>query len=288
MWQSNGVGVLFLFCFVFCRRGPNRSTRRKREDEQKPVPVPEAKASHPKFDLAASNFPPLPGSVVSMQEESVPEMRLSDIVPPVTKENVSSSAQAHTQSSSEHAPSTCSQALSTETPSSPPTSPTSPTSEPVRISFVLIITLYCVTSAYNSPNSACFVILVFFFCFIFLNCGSLFFYQGLKKLSYAEVCQKLAKEPLPAQIQPLQELKVNRVEEPRPNGRQTAEKRGDKRPPRQPLRSFRGGSGQARVREPGQKIREHQKGLNTGKRFSPQRAARRSGKEQNIPPSSPK
>lgn len=296
------------------RRGPNRSTRRKREDEQatKPVPVPETKASHPKFDLAASNFPPLPGSVVSMQEESVPEMRLSDIVrglkvtnksvskdvptniaegpvnkpdpvippkpavvstqtttppvssdslvvkeedkteAPVTKENVSSSAQAHTQSSSEHAPSTCSQALSTETPSSPPTSPTSPTSEP-----------------------------------------------GLKKLSYAEVCQKLAKEPLPAQMpspstptssdsQPLQELKVNRVEEPRPNGRQTAEKRGDKRPPRQPLRSFRGGSGQARVREPGQKIREHQKGLNTGKRFSPQRAARRSGKEQNIPPSSPK
>uniref|UniRef100_A0A3P8N8N9 Uncharacterized protein n=1 Tax=Astatotilapia calliptera TaxID=8154 RepID=A0A3P8N8N9_ASTCA len=270
----------------FYRRGPNRSTRRKREDEQKPVPVPEAKASHPKFDLAASNFPPLPGSVVSMQEESVPEMRLSDIVPPVTKENVSSSAQTHTQSPSEHAPSTCSQALSTETSSS---LPTSPTSEPVRTYFVLLITLYClVTSAYNSPNSACFVILLLLlFCF-FLNCGSLFFHQGLKKLSYAEVCQKLAKEPLPAQFQPLQELKVNRVEEPRPNGRQTAEKRGDKRPPRQPLRSFRGGSGQARVREPGQKIREHQKGLNTGKRFSPQRAARRSGKEQNIPPSSPK
>lgn len=215
---------------------------------------------------------------------------------PVTKENVSSSAQTHTQSPSEHAPSTCSQALSTETSSS---LPTSPTSEPVRTYFVLLITLYClVTSAYNSPNSACFVILLLLF-FCFLNCGSLFFHQGLKKLSYAEVCQKLAKEPLPAQLpspstptssdsQPLQELKVNRVEEPRPNGRQTAEKRGDKRPPRQPLRSFRGGSGQARVREPGQKIREHQKGLNTGKRFSPQRAARRSGKEQNIPPSSPK
>lgn len=34
----------------------------------------------PKFDLAASNFPPLPGSVVSTQGETTPEMRLSDVV----------------------------------------------------------------------------------------------------------------------------------------------------------------------------------------------------------------
>lgn len=34
----------------------------------------------PKFDLAASNFPPLPGSVISIQEETTPEMRLSDVV----------------------------------------------------------------------------------------------------------------------------------------------------------------------------------------------------------------
>lgn len=34
----------------------------------------------PKFDLAASNFPPLPGSVVSIQGETTPEMRLSDVV----------------------------------------------------------------------------------------------------------------------------------------------------------------------------------------------------------------
>lgn len=34
----------------------------------------------PKFDLAASNFPPLPGSVVSMRGESMPEVRLSDVV----------------------------------------------------------------------------------------------------------------------------------------------------------------------------------------------------------------
>jgi len=34
----------------------------------------------PKFDLAASNFPPLPGSGVSILGEIVSEMRLSDVV----------------------------------------------------------------------------------------------------------------------------------------------------------------------------------------------------------------
>lgn len=37
-------------------------------------------APPPNFDLAASNFPPLPGTVVSVQGETTPEMRLSDVV----------------------------------------------------------------------------------------------------------------------------------------------------------------------------------------------------------------
>lgn len=124
--------------------------------------------------------------------------------------------------------------------------------------------------------------------------------KGARKLSYAEVCQRLAKEPPAAQTpspsppassasQPLQELKVNRVEEPRPNSRRATdkpEKPGDGRLPRQPLRSFRGANGQ--VRSGGLKIREHQRGLNPGKPFSPHRGARHSGKEQNIPPRAPK
>lgn len=40
----------------------------------------ETKAAPPKFDLAATNFPPLPGSVVSVKEEATTEMRLSDVV----------------------------------------------------------------------------------------------------------------------------------------------------------------------------------------------------------------
>lgn len=298
------------------RRGSSRGMRRKREDEHntRPVPVMEVPPP-PKFDLAASNFPPLPGSVVSMRGDTLPEMRLSDVVrglkvtnkpvsqdvnktrhssvsedagskpdsvtsgvkltpvtpltvapsvlsvsppvkeedkaePPIPKEEISSSSEAASPTASEPALSTCSQSGSTETPSPSSASPT-------------------------------------------LELGE-------RKLSYAEVCQRLAKEPPPAQTpspsppacsasQPLQELKVNRVEEPRPNSRRAtdkAEKPGDGRSPRQPLRSFRGANGQ--VRSGGLKVREHQRGLNTGKPFSPHRGARRSGKEQNIPPRSPK
>ncbi|XP_059185799.1 la-related protein 4 isoform X2 [Centropristis striata] len=298
------------------RRGSHRGMRRKREDENttRPVPLMEAKIPPPKFDLAASNFPPLPGSVVSMRGETLPEMRLSDVVrglkpvtqkvnetrrsnvseeavskpdpvtpvdkpapvtpvpaaqpflsipppekeedkavPAIPKENITSSPPAASPTASEPASSTSSQSVSTEAPSPPPPTPASPTSD-----------------------------------------------LGERKLSYAEVCQRLAKEPPPAQTpsssppassasQPLQELKVNRVEEPRPNSKYTTDqprKPRDNRPPRQPLRSFRGANGQ--VRNGGLKSREYQRGLNTGKPFSPHRGPKRSGKEQNIPPRSPK
>lgn len=288
------------------RRVSQRSMRRKREDEHstKPVPLMETKVpSPPKFDLAASNFPPLPGSVVGIREETTPEMRLSDVVrglkattkstgqevnetcPTNTTEDdvnkvdsIAAPVTPHTEvaqsvpsvgpsvkeedkaepvserkisTSSEHAPSTCCQSLSSEAPPSPPILASE---------------------------------------------------QGSRKLSYAEVCQRMAKDPPPAQApspsppassasQPLQELKVNRVEEPRPNSRRAAdkpEKSGHGHPSRQPLRSFSGANGQSRVAGAGHKIREHQRGLNTGKQFSPHRGARRSGKEQNIPPRSPK
>ena len=48
---------------------------------QRPVPLIEVKLPAPKFDLASSSFPPLPGCVVpSAQEDLVPETRLSDVV----------------------------------------------------------------------------------------------------------------------------------------------------------------------------------------------------------------
>lgn len=121
--------------------------------------------------------------------------------------------------------------------------------------------------------------------------------QGSRKLSYAEVCQRLAKDPPPAPspspsppatspVQPLQELKVNKVEELRTNSKcKTDKPQKDRvsRPFRQPLQSFRGANAQAKFGGAGLKIQEQQR-----RKYSSQQGSRRSGKEQNIPPSSPK
>jgi len=47
---------------------------------QRPAPLAEVKVSPPKFDLAATNFPPLPGCVVSTQGEPVLENRMADVL----------------------------------------------------------------------------------------------------------------------------------------------------------------------------------------------------------------
>lgn len=55
---------------------------------QRPVPLAEVKVSPPKFDLAATNFPPLPGCVVSTQGEPVLENRMSDVVRGLNRDKV--------------------------------------------------------------------------------------------------------------------------------------------------------------------------------------------------------
>lgn len=139
------------------------------------------------------------------------------------------------------------------------------------------------------------VFLCLLFCLIvFLNFAS---DQGSRKLSYAEVCQRLAKDSPPAQtpspslpaaspVQPLQELKVNKVEELRTISKcKTDKPQKDRvgRPFRQPLQSFRGANAQAKFGGAGLKVQEQQR-----HKYSSQQGSRRSGKEQNIPPSSPK
>ncbi|CAG5981855.1 unnamed protein product [Menidia menidia] len=290
------------------RRATHRSMRRNREQHStKPIPVMEAKAPPPKFDLAASSFPPLPGSVVTVQGETVPEMRLSDVVRGLKvptkavsqEENLTQqfknmsipeskvNSMAQPDKASPAAPQMEAPSLSpaqpvtkedrAETPvaSSPPPEPPSPTGSKHSPDMCSQdVPTETPPSPLVSPTSE----------------------QGPKRLSYAEVCQRPARDPPPPQIpspassvsQPLQELKVNTVEEPRLGSRQPPGKRGDKRPPRQPLRTFRGAPSQNRVKGSGMKMQEHQRGLNTSKPFSPQRGPRRSGKEQNIPPTSPK
>lgn len=284
-------------------RRPNpRGMRRKREDElnTKPLPTAEVKPPSPNFDLAACNFPPLPGSVVTAKEETALDMRLADVVrglkpaSPAVKE-VKPADESDSSSSKE------SEAPSTEMPATAPemeleTSCTSETSkdgevdsstssENLPLPQTSVSEEPSITSTTNtsqststmssptapSPNSE----------------------PEPRKLSYAEVCQRLAKDPpLPVQPstpsppsppasvanQPLQELKVNRSDETRNNSNNKYN--ADKPRNHQHHRSFRGVYDSDR---PGPKNRERPRNFN--KSFSAQRGFKRSGKEQNIPPS---
>ncbi|MEE6471900.1 hypothetical protein FKM82_009404 [Ascaphus truei] len=60
--------------------------RRRREDDRISRPLPTVEENVPKFDLLASNFPPLPGSIASTPGESVLESRMADVVKGICKE----------------------------------------------------------------------------------------------------------------------------------------------------------------------------------------------------------
>ncbi|XP_014325124.1 la-related protein 4 isoform X1 [Xiphophorus maculatus] len=312
-----------------------RGTRRRREDERntRPVPLAEVKVSPPKFDLAATNFPPLPGCVVSTQGEPVLENRMSDVVrglykteqtnkettvspasaqTPATEEAVTVSSPAPTVSKSVSQPlgslasrisnqekrveraeppvskvtqripvqATVNSSSSSSSSSSQPTSSSRPqpsaASTPATPSTPAASTATITTPA-----------------------------QEPRKLSYAEVCQRPPKDPPPAvptpsgtaSGQPLRELRVNKAEEPgsgtSPGDKQERghDKEGgweckESRPPRE-----RDSQGYYRSNGPrgtgGLKFRD-QRRPPPARRGSPQGGFRLTGKEQNIPPVSPK
>ncbi|XP_056129885.1 la-related protein 4 [Lampris incognitus] len=301
------------------RRGNYRGMRRRREDERtlKPIPLAEVKVPAPKFDLATSNFPPLPGCVVSTQGEPVPETRLSDVVRGLKVTDKTEKKEGGNETRPANVPED-----SASTPSpviiAPKPSPTVPmiasvshqvkrvdkaeppvpAGVPVSSSTQLVLqpaaepastakTTRCQSVSAKSPT---------------LSAPALTAAPEPRKLSYAEVCQRLAKDPPPAPApsptppatsasQPLRELKVNKVEEPVSPSNDIidrSEKPGDARPTREPLGSYRGGNDLAKGGVAGLKIREHQRWPPNRRRFSPQGGGRRSGKEQNIPPRSPK
>ncbi|XP_055365261.1 la-related protein 4 isoform X2 [Betta splendens] len=290
------------------RRGSHRGMRRKKDEEHtsRTVPLIEAKVSPPpKFDLATSNFPPLPGCVVSVQGETVPETRLSDVVRGLkvtTKTAIQGAIETPQTPVSDSITLADKPTPVTRQPVAPPISSVVSTKEEDKAEVpmpkgvisstqdVLPVASEHAATTCTQPTSPK----------VQSPPSTLASDLGSRKLSYAEVCQRLSKDPSPVQMpspppppssatQPLQELEVNRVEEPWSNSKRAAGKPEQARescPPRQPLRSFRGANG--RVRATGLKNREHHRGPNTGKQFSQQRPARQSGKEQNIPPRSPK
>ncbi|XP_056304837.1 la-related protein 4 isoform X3 [Danio aesculapii] len=305
------------------RRTTYRGTRRRRDDDRttRPIPLSQVKVPPPKFDLAASNFPPLPGCSASPQGEPVLENRLSDVVRGLNREKQQDSNKESTVSptgpSSEETVSKPIQPVAkmnahvpdTVTPSSnhlekkpekvePPVYKEPPvTSAPIAAvqpapaptapgpKLQPSSALPAAPQSNTAPSST----------------------PALepRKLSYAEVCQRPPKDPPPpasssspnnASAQPLRELRVNKVEEqasspaskqerPQESGGNCKAREG--RPARD-SQSFSRSNGPPRSSTGGFKLREQQRRPPFSHRGSPQGGSRHTGKEQNIPPISPK
>ncbi|XP_029911399.1 la ribonucleoprotein 4Aa isoform X2 [Myripristis murdjan] len=310
-----------------------RGTRRRREDDRitRPVPLAEVKVSPPKFDLAATNFPPLPGCVVSTQGEPVLENRMSDVVRglnrdkteqankeatvsagsgqgPVTEEAVAVSSPAQTAAKSAQplgpsAPSISRQEKRGEraevsVPKVTPTTPVQPSATPSSCTQPVpsarpqpCAASTPATPSTQAPATATIATPT----------------QEPRKLSYAEVCQRPPKDPPPvapapapsgtASGQPLRELRVNKAEEQgsssgagekqeKAHDREGGWECKESRPPRE-----RDSQGYYRSNGPrgtgGLKFRD-QRRPPPARRSSPQGGYRHTGKEQNIPPVSPK
>ncbi|XP_011475342.1 la-related protein 4 isoform X1 [Oryzias latipes] len=308
-----------------------RGPRRRREDERimKPAPLAEVKVSPPKFDLAATNFPPLPGCVVSTQGEPVLENRMSDVVRGLYRDKAEQTNKETTVSAtSSHVPGT-EEAVACSSPAlaapksaiqAPgPPAPTSVTSHEMKAERAeLTVSKAAARTSVQAPfkpsstqpglNSRAQPSAT-------PTSGTTNTpspapvppAQEPRKLSYAEVCQRPPKDPPPAAPapsssgtasgQPLRELRVNKADEPgsSSNPVDKQEKAPDReggwecKESRQPRE--RDSQGYYRSNGPrgtgGLKFRD-QRRPPPARRGSPHGSHRHTGKEQNIPPVSPK
>ncbi|XP_066527100.1 la ribonucleoprotein 4Aa isoform X2 [Hoplias malabaricus] len=302
------------------RRTTFRGSRRKREDERttRPLPLAEVKVPPPKFDLAATNFPPLPGCSVSPQGEPVLENRMSDVVRGLNRDKTETNKESAVSPAGpileESVPRPAQTAIKpTVHPPDPATNSISPQEKKLEKAEPLVHKDMPVNPTPTQPAPAPKTQ---------PSPASPAAPQGNaalssttapepRKLSYAEVCQRPPKDPPPppppappattsapasAATQPLRELRVNKVEEQssRPAERQERpqERGGDCKAREGRLardsQGFYRSNGPPRANTGGFKLREQQRRPPFTRRTSPQGASRHTGKEQNIPPVSPK
>ncbi|KAK7915450.1 hypothetical protein WMY93_011211 [Mugilogobius chulae] len=289
------------------RRPNHRGMRRKREDElnTKPLSTAEVKAPPPNFDLASCNFPPLPGSVAPAKEETALDVCMADVVRGLKVSDKTSSQETKETKLAEQSEYVHSKPESPATQTPPEVEPhTSCTLEPSKEDTAVDMSVSIEDSpsevtvseeptakstaatttsqsapAVSSPSVSS------------PSAPSPTSEPEPKKLSYAEVCQRLAKDPPPPPApsapspppssepaQPLQELKVNRVQEPRHKYNPDNKPRHHQHHQHQrPSRPFHDSDRTA--------PKNRDRSRNFGKSFSGQRGFKRSGKEQNIPPS---
>ncbi|XP_066113964.1 la-related protein 4 isoform X2 [Saccopteryx bilineata] len=276
--------------------------RRRREDDRIPRPHPstaEAEIPTPKFDLLASNFPPLPGSSSRTPGELVLESRMSDVVKGVYKEKDNEEfRQVSCPVPAEDEQTDCASAQQFNISTSP-----SCTAEPPALSTTQqekdLIEDYTVqkdilnqtdisvsspsTTKPSRTNTAS-------LCNSNINASVTGALQEPRKLSYAEVCQKPPKEPSPVPVQPLRELRHDNVVSPTKNEENGAPEKSIEKPHEKPearaSKDYSGFRGNTIPRGAAGKIREQRRQF--GHRSIPQGVTRRNGKEQYVPPRSPK
>uniref|UniRef100_A0A8C2QAP3 La ribonucleoprotein 4Ab n=1 Tax=Cyprinus carpio TaxID=7962 RepID=A0A8C2QAP3_CYPCA len=294
------IGLYLTTCDV-SRRGSYRGMRRRREDERtRPNPESEVKAPPPKFDLATTNFPPLPGGVPSrlpaatVQTESVLENRMADVVKGISREKVVRTYSCnhlfsftfvllvHRESQISLKSRLILNPISLNSTSDQVKRPekavqvsdTPPDLASVTTKHVQPISTPKPSRSQSSTSSTASTPPVIT--------------SEPRKLSYAEVCQSPSPTPSPTTNQPLRELRVNKAEGPassRCSPGEKLEKGNESRTSREHT-GYQRGNG---PRGSGFKLREQQRRPLQGRRSSPQMGYNRhSGKEQNIPPRSPK
>uniref|UniRef100_A0A8D2J0E2 La ribonucleoprotein 4 n=1 Tax=Varanus komodoensis TaxID=61221 RepID=A0A8D2J0E2_VARKO len=268
--------------------------RRRREDDRlsRPQPSVETKALTPKFDLLASNFPPLPGTMLKIPEDPVLESRMSDIVKGVNKEKenkeLTVSSLASTQE--EQGQSTVQPIMSSPCGANASgLSATQPDKKQEEVHLQKEVasqtsppSSVCPLSTVKSPRTNT---------TSSTTSGNVLpavTVQEPRKLSYAEVCQKPPKEIAPVPVQPLRELRTNVTPPPKTEENGTHEKAGEKvhEKPEGRVKDFAVFRGSGPPKGAAGKIREQRR--QCGRRSSPQGAPRRVGKEQYVPPRSPK
>ncbi|XP_045443932.1 la-related protein 4 isoform X3 [Pipistrellus kuhlii] len=276
--------------------------RRRREDDKFPRPQPstaEAKAPTPKFDLLASNFPPLPGSSSRTPGELVLESRMSDVVKGVYKEKDNEELRqgdsCPVPAEDEQTDCAAAQQLDISTgplcaAESPALSTTLIEKDLVEDSTVQKDVLNPTTISVSSPNPAKpSGTNTASPCDNNINAAVTVALQEPRKLSYAEVCQKPPKEPSPVPVQPLRELRSN-VASPTKNEENGAPEKSIEKPHEKPearaSKDYSGFRGNTVPRGAAGKIREQRRQF--GHRAIPQGVTRRNGKEQYVPPRSPK
>ncbi|XP_013363904.1 PREDICTED: la-related protein 4 isoform X5 [Chinchilla lanigera] len=273
--------------------------RRRREDERIPRPHPssEAKSPTPKFDLLASNFPPLPGSSSRMPGELLLENRMSDVIKGVCKEKEDEDLRVSGPVPAEDEQTDCTSAQQLSMSTSPPCatelpvlSTTRQEKDTINDSTVQKDVLNQMTTPVSTPSPAkpsrANTALP---CNSNINVPTAVPLQEPRKLSYAEVCQKPPKEPSPVLVQPLQELRSNAVSPTKSQENGAPEKSVEKpqeKPEARASKDYSGFRGSTIPKGAAGKIREQRRQFSH--RALPQGVTRRNGKEQYVPPRSPK